>query len=327
MLASSKILKDPTWLTGIFLLLLLVVGSHLRGKLPRTKYPDASGMYPPSFWVRKKFGVYNVNMILGGSSRVYRGLAPEEIKKCMPKGIRILNFGFSGLGLNPFIYRELEERLTDQPDESKIIVLGLGPTEVNGGTDGFLKINKRSAFILRIEEVCDWWFEPLKTPIWPMQEPVSRYIQDYKSDGWIASNLLPPRPDRYLKSIRAKYSGYNPKLHQGLTDRTNTLLDQVRKWTEKGILVVGMRMPTLYDEYYDTAYGYDEANEARLFSEAGGNWFHYSRDGLFSYDGSHLREDSARLLSHQLGEYIQRLIMHGGKSEPMRDGSIRGTMQ
>ena len=107
----------------------------------------------------------------------------------------------------------------------------------------------------------------------------------------------------------ARAESANPKL-------INSLLEQVQKWHSRGIKVYGLRIPTSA-AMRNVENEYSQFNESGFiddFSKAGGIWIPVEIDGYISYDGSHLRADSAVKLSKVVGEFIEhRLSVEVGK--------------
>jgi hypothetical protein len=77
----------------------------MRMTIPYMNNSEAANRY----WVVKTHIQKNYDIILLGDSRVYRGISPSTMEQSM-QGVRILNFGYSGGGLNQYMYEEADNK-------------------------------------------------------------------------------------------------------------------------------------------------------------------------------------------------------------------------
>ena len=132
--------------------------------------------------------------------------------------------------------------------------------------------------------------------------PSEFYYQEFHDDGWVASWIIPDNPDKALKSYRDNFS--KTKVSSELVQE---LLKQTQHWVQHGIYVFAFCPPTTekMDQLEKQLSGFDENIFAKQFRDVGGVWFLFDRNGYHSYDGSHLRKDSAIKFSKDLAMQIR----------------------
>jgi hypothetical protein len=134
------------------------------------------------------------------------------------------------------------------------------------------------------------------------QRDAPRTLQTFHDDGWIESERTLPNPEEalavYAKRLR------DTSVDAGLID---ALVDQTRRWSERGIRVFVFRPPTTdaVVALEDRMTGFDEPALARRVEDAGGRWLRFGNDGYRTYDGSHLDRESARRFSRDLAARIR----------------------
>jgi hypothetical protein len=265
------------------------------------------------FWVMKAQAATHFDMILMGDSRVYRGLSPQAMETVL-QDTHILNFGFSGGGLNPEMFSAAEARL-DPKSRHQSIVLGVSPLTLTpraASNDHFLQEMHRSpdyvAFHLYWMPLVNF-FEPFHlnnlTKTLPhsndLQTQVGYYLE-FHDDGWVASWTLPESPDSALPSYHDIFS--STQVNAGIVA---DVLNQTRQWTAHGIAVYAYRPPTSQAmlELENRLSGFDEAGFTRQFEASGGVWYSIPLAPYHSYDGSHLVKQSAVKLSEDLATLIK----------------------
>jgi len=86
------------------------------------------------------------------------------------------------------------------------------------------------------------------------------------------------------------------------------VLKFTRDWTAKEIRVYGFLPPTCKQMYEleNEISGFDQEDFVEQFVQAGGIWLKVDPCGYFSFDGSHLSEDSAIRFSNDLARLIKQ---------------------
>jgi len=299
---------------------LLVAAARLSPRPPT--YLVSTGVTEERFWVMKARLPPSFDLVLAGDSRVYRGLSPAAMREVL-KGRRIANFGFPGCGLTR-PYLEAASALLDPGSQAPAIVVGVTPHSLTphaARDNGFLAEKKRPwmqanmrMYLAPVERT----FAPidpntsLKVWLHPEEFGYGRYFEDFHEDGWVASRHEPERPDQALGE-------YRRVLEPVSADILDELFDHVRRWNSAGRRVFGFRPPTS-----DAMAGlevsmtrFDEARFVEGFEHAGGVWLR-PEAAYHSYDGSHLREDSAIQLSRDLATAMAASPAPTGQAIPSR---------
>jgi hypothetical protein len=317
------VLRDRSFISLILFFPLLVLAAFLKPvPVPLVVLPISSdqvhqsGAVGERFWVVKTHAKTRFDMILMGDSRVYRGLSPAAMRSILPD-YRILNFGYSGGGLDPVMYAAAESKLN--PNSShKAIVFGVTPlalTPYAERNEHYLQeLNRPPDYIfLRLYwlplihtfEAVD--LKEISNTLRNDKQPLRQggYYQEFHDDGWIASWSIPEDPYRTLPSFRDIFSQtpVNQKLVQ-------ELMDQTRLWTSRGIQVYAFRVPSSQGmlELENQMSGFDEAAFIEQFRSAGGTWFSIPLEPYHSFDGSHLTKQSAVQLSVDLAKLIRESL-------------------
>lgn len=272
--------------------------------------PDNSKMIQNRFWVIKTHGSNNYNILILGDSRAYRGVSPDEIEKYLP-GEKILNFAYSSGRLNKFMFKEAEKRMAETKGR-KIIVLAISPNSLI--PPPIENAHYLEQYRLPREEIIQrlyfgpflHFFSPLKPSeiIEGIEKKSSNYVQEFYDNGWVASSKIKEDTSEALKTYEKWF-----KEAEVSGEMIDDLIDQTEKWTKKGILVVGFRIPSSesMEILEDSLAGFDENYLKNKFIKAGGKWMETNTKEYHSYDGSHLHYKSAIKLSNKLGEFIKSL--------------------
>ncbi|MHB1460572.1 MAG: hypothetical protein ACYC1M_04745 [Armatimonadota bacterium] len=267
-------------------------------------------MAPDQFWALKYDHLGDTDVVFAGDSRVDRGLSPKAVNKELP-GSRTLNYGWSAVGYETR-YLNAIDRVLDKHSGCPMVVLGIAPNnfiESRTRVNDFLELDKKNAFSI--------WLGKYFGSVAHFTRPVSAserkcmigdprarkttFLRVYHDDGWMESRIIPEDPTERLPS-----STQLTKREPAKPEIINGLLTQVAKWRRRGIKVYGLRYPTssaMRD--MEDKYGHLDIPEfSRRFADAGGVWINVPIEGYTTYDGSHLRADSAIKLSRYVGKYI-----------------------
>jgi hypothetical protein len=129
-------------------------------------------------------------------------------------------------------------------------------------------------------------------------------------DGWAAGEMNPEKPLISLGIFRNHYTDF--KVDDGIITE---LCSAVKRWKDTGITIIAFLMPTAPQmvELEREISGFDDKSFAERIERAGGMWISIDLKQLNSYDGSHLRKDSAIDFSKKLAGKIKRkLDKHSG---------------
>lgn len=277
------------------------------------------------YWRMKVEWHHAAEIVLIGDSRVYRGLDPATFTA--RTGRSAVNFGFSSAGYSP-AYLDAVERVIDPGAPAPAIVIGLTPwsltplaTRQNGFTQAVAEA-RTSRLPAALQQHLDRFnhlFRPLELErLWQgaaarqlagQRATDSNYIQDFRPNGWVASDYRQPEPSRGLTVAQGDHAGGNRVSQAQLVG----LCDRVRQWQARGWTVLAFRPPTPPEvaALTDELSGFDEAFVAQQLSAAGAIWLPVDGAGYESYDGSHLTAASAQALSRQIAERLNAPMPSG----------------
>lgn len=263
------------------------------------------------FWAKKTFAPAIYDVVIIGDSRTYRGVSPAIISEYLPEK-KILNFAYSNGGLNNFVFAEAEKKLSKN-NNKKFIIIGITANTLSGFTRNneqliLEKSRPREDVLERI------YFNGILnhfSSVTPEQvinllknKPVPNYYRNrYYPDGYVESDKFPKDTMEAIPSYYDDFTKYKVD-HLYIEE----LSDQVRKWNEKGIMVVGYCPPVSYPmkELEKTMGLFDYEFIKSEFIKNGGKWIDLNSNEYKTYDGSHLERESAEKLSKVIADYIKK---------------------
>jgi len=274
---------------------------------------DAEKYLSELFWSRKTFAPAKYNVVLMGDSRVYRGLSPQIMESHLP-GFQILNFAYSNGGLNSTMFEAAEKKLAKN-DEPKVIVLGISANAISGYSAGNRQYiqeltRPREEIFERIYlNPLRYWFsatspEKLKLHFTKAKETFY-YRNKYFMNGYVESEKFPVDTMEAIPSYTKDFTNYKVE-----PENLEVLFQQVKAWTETGIIVAGFTPPISQPMQMleDTLGLFDEAALKAGFEKASGHWILLNPANYKTYDGSHLDIESAKQFSHKIGEELEKLL-------------------
>jgi hypothetical protein len=275
---------------------------------------STAGLPSDLFWARKASLNPGYDLVVCGDSRVLVGVSPAAMEGVL-KGCRIVNFTFNSQGYSAS-YPASAERLLDKRDKPLVVLLGITPysltedAERNNMFEAMKQLHPAETYQrVRWMKFLDF-FRPYNWQAvkWLFADENKGLRQYYHEDGWVASYLDPPDPDRLLNLFRKNFKGNKVR-----TDIIGELVKKVGHWRSKGIFVVGFRPPTSAEMEKIEAEegGFDQEFFVREFKAGGGIWIDVHGSQYDCYDGSHITERTAIQLSKILAGDIQRAILKG----------------
>jgi len=249
------------------------------------------------------------NILVAGDSRIYRGISPWVIENELP-GNDVLNFGYSSLGYTDYIFKYINEKLDTSNNRPVVIVLGITPYSftpdagMNNHHYQELSRTKSDVYQRRYINPLLSVFDPVKPDrlLKSKKNDSSGFFVYYEYRGWVSSDIRPYDTTAALASYQKVFNE-----NQVTAEMKNNLLEQVKKWTNKGYYIFGFRVPSTYHmvQLENELSGYREIEFQKSFSEAGGIYLKFENKYYQSYDGSHLNRESAIKLSAQLADSIK----------------------
>lgn len=301
---------DRTLLALLLAAALLALGGRVKPVPPNPLDRDRTD--EARFYMVKTHGGQRCDAIVIGDSRALRDVSPGELSRALP-GRRIFNFAYNAGGLNAEMYAAASSRL-DPAARAPLVILGVTPLSLmtakarNEQYREVLHKPRDERWLLLHAPSLARWFQPVR-PAEVVRSlldiPVRAYYeQDFHDDGWIGSLRVPADTTEALGVYEAELTGHaiDPVL-------VRELLDQTRAWTAAGVRVVAFRPPTTDDveALENRLLGFDETALAAQFAAAGGTWLEFANTPYRTYDGSHLRRESAVAFSRDLGEALRAL--------------------
>lgn len=260
-----------------------------------------------AFWQHKVFDVpeHGFNIVATGDSRVYRGFSPQVIESALP-GLHAYNYGFSSGGHNAFIFRNIEKLLTRDPHGLRAVILGVSPYSLTPKAQTNSQYNDvfRKGPVRWDDAVNDFFrainVDRIKEMIRGPDPKPSNATYDYLDNGYVRSDWLTRNPESELKVFATDFDGNTVS-----PDVITGVMEQTRKWTNEGIIVIGYRPPTTKEmEAVEAAHSrFNEKAFIGEFRKAGGIWVDLDNN-FESYDGSHLTPESTDKLSKILAQAI-----------------------
>ncbi|WP_297692921.1 hypothetical protein [uncultured Eudoraea sp.] len=252
---------------------------------------------------KKKYDV-----IVTGDSRVYRGVAPASLSEELG-GLEVLNFGFSSAGYNATMYHAINDKMSSGLSQ-KMVILGITPysltkkAQENSHYSQEKLRDQKDVFLRRYINPLLHFFDPIKpTDILYNTDSIPGYHEKFQKDGWVASYKTPSDPSAALEP-------YVKNFHNNLVKEKVLfeLGDQVKKWTDQGVVVFAFRVPSSreMEKLENEISGFDTKQVIQVIENSGGMWL--KLDNIYdynSYDGSHLDEISAISFSKYLGSFIR----------------------
>jgi hypothetical protein len=301
----AAIFRDRSFQTLLFAILLI----GLLGNFPRPI--EVSRTYESQMFEKLSWES-DADVVLAGNSRTLRGLCPEDLSNQLG-GRRVLNFGFSGAGYST-VYLDAIERVLDPNSAQRTIVLELSPQAL---TPRFVKQNdfeQTRVLPTRYEASKRRMFDGLLSFMKPhsprclIDATIGNTFEErkdvLKQNGWIETTAHPYREE--LNNNYFRNSVFNQ--NQVCREVVSLLLTRVKRWSETGICVCGLRVPTSQQVLMieESLCGLDRTEFIKQFSAAGGQWIELPNDEFQSYDGSHLDAANARKYSRRVGQMITR---------------------
>jgi hypothetical protein len=262
---------------------------------------------PDTFWAQKLLWGPEFDVVVGGDSRVYRGVSPGAMQEFLPRR-RIANFGFSSCGFTSS-YLDAVESLLDPQSREETIVLGVTAhtlTPEAAKDNHFLRLARKKRFELLqmawLGQVA-WFFSPYGAEELAdlFGEETAGYSSVWHADGWVASRKTPEDPTEAVRAYRRHAKRLKSRAR--VSDRiVKRFLQRVARWRDQGVRVYGFRPPIVPElaEVERRDMGFDETAFVRQFESAGGVWLAFQAGRYHSYDGSHLRDDAAVTFSKDL---------------------------
>ena len=285
----------------------LALSAGIKAFLPE---PEHSALESDRFWTLKTHSTAKYNVVIGGDSRVYRGINPDIIEAVNP-GLSAINLGYSSGGFGPLMFDLIKSRLS--PEGRKIIILGITPFSLtpkaikNEHLQGIMDESQSDQFkhlnVNPLMTIFKTYKPRYMFKAWLGENEPDHYYQEYHDNGWVKSDRQPHNENEALNS-------YRKQLQDNSVEEKDieVFMLQVSAWNKEGIEVIGFRLPSsrIMEALEDSLSGYNESDIRHRFEKAGGKWLQFSSNDFESYDGSHLDYISAEKLSKEIAANLTK---------------------
>lgn len=260
------------------------------------------------FWLRKTHNKNQFDFVIGGDSRTYRGVSPNEISSTWQPNSKGFNLGYSSGGFSA----EYLDFLADKTKPNGMIILGITPHSLTleaAKNELFHDYQNTAQFDLfkglylskylkhvapyKLTEVLDYLAGKI---------PEDRYYETfYPENGWVKSHRIPEDSAVALDIYEGLFERY-----QTNDSLQNELMSTVDSLSQEGYDIYAFRVPAMQSMIVleNDKSGFDEETFSKLFQQSGGIWLDIDPTAYHTYDGSHLHYESAIRLSQEIGRQI-----------------------
>ncbi|MEG1980018.1 MAG: hypothetical protein RR060_04795 [Victivallaceae bacterium] len=305
------------WIVIVLTVLLLVEFNIYRFYIVG-KPGEVKALEMEQFLKNKVSGTECYNMVILGDSRTYIGLSPFEIATEVPGSA--INLGYDSGGLNEELFKWVNSKRLRQIGEHRVVIMGISPYSLSTEARQNLNFNKYRRMVASTPEMTDKYGlgKVLRQLLMPINlfgvsaagvqtnkksDPNSKEERIFYDNGW----------NEWRSELKAERVKEAPLEYEYIFNATqvdnqslNEVYDWTRRWSEDGVMVIGVRMPLTPEllKVENEKSGFDEATFRREFEAAGGKYLTFSPEGYLLFDGSHLEAESARRFSTGLGKTI-----------------------
>lgn len=298
--STEKLFKTKIFTLIFCSILLFTIYKIILPKLP------SSNMLNEAFWSKKVTNKNKYDIVFIGDSRIYRGISPREIELEL-KGLKIYNFGFSSAGIDSLILDKGINLLNE--DGKKQVYLGIS---VNSFLKESLMNEHLKSWIKKDEK--DLW---IKSNIYEKLSLFDSYkISDFfkiiqkdlyyeKFDlekGFVFSN-------RTKVGDKLAIEAYENHFKKEFFDTTqvNLVMKEIVKFQQKGIGFKAIVMPISkgLSDAEDKYFGKEKLWLYSKFKSFGVEIIEFNYQEYQTFDGSHLKGESAIILSENLAKSIK----------------------
>ena len=263
-----------------------------------------------SFWSIKTHTKEKFDIIACGDSRVYRGISSDLLSEIGFKS-SFINLGYSSAGLSDR-YLDFVVSKFNPKAINKTLILGISPHSLtheakkNEDLNSYLELSKFDKYRYEYLSPFLQYFSPY-SPMNFVMGKRKNYLEEFHTDGWVASNKAFPDSAFALPGYRKTFSKY-----QVLKEDMTSTIQKLKKIATSGITVIAFRIPTSeqMEILEDSLSGFDESLMKMELKNHNICWLDFSNTQFISYDGSHLTENSARKLSRAIGREINQIILN-----------------
>jgi hypothetical protein len=260
------------------------------------------------FWIKKTFSKSKKNIVIGGDSRVYRGISTTQLLYKLPN-LSAVNLGYSDGGFNTEYLEFMHERL-DTTAENQIMIFGITPHAFlkKCATNKQLKEyqSKTSSEIFSGKHYANFLkhLSPY-TPYELFDDSSETYIIDYQKDGYAASDNL--NGDFHQTHCISWDTFIKQKVRDSLV---GVFIQDIKQFQRQNITIIAFEPPVTakMKEIENNTSGFNMKSFSKRLKDNGVYWIEVNRNHYESYDGSHIFHKDAEKLSKFLSGEIKLIL-------------------
>lgn len=261
------------------------------------------------FFAHKFFDLEKFHCLIAGDSRVYRGLNPAIFEKVLH--VSAVNLGYDSAGFGSDFFQLIDDRFSVEGPH--YLIIGISPHSFtqsaanNGQLVEYKKMPPSERQSVLYPTALDKFFPAISLK--KLRKSGSdasnkqKLNEIYLDNGFAPARVEMPDPTEAVKSYTAifKENAFSPPTE-------DLLLNKVKDYTAKGVLVFAVRIPTSKElrSVEDEWAGFDEQSFIKKFESMGGRWINVPHDNYETFDGSHLVSSSADKVSTIISEYVHQ---------------------
>lgn len=276
--------------------------------------PKFSKVSKQLYWINKIHSQTLSNIVVGGDSRVTRGISPKKLTESLKHPVTCQNLGFHSAGYNKEYLNFLTSKLDTISLSKTVLVLGITPHSLS-------KEAKRNIQFKQYEQYDNYErlklqkFEKLYSFITPYRikeiirpifniKATEEVLTTYYNDGW--EEVFNSKIDT-TSSLNAYKKIFNKNTIKD--DDINDFITNLKSIRNRNsnINIILFRPPSSYSmEKIENKYSkFNEASLKKQLEEIGINYYRFDNSKFESGDGSHLQPESAITLSNLIGQIVK----------------------
>tara|TARA_B110000046_G_scaffold184836_1_gene224466 strand:+ start:2485 stop:3414 length:930 start_codon:yes stop_codon:yes gene_type:complete len=295
------------------LLLACVLYISLKIILPQS---DVTEMKENSFWLKKTLDNSTYNVVVGGDSRIYRGINPSRIEENFKENITAINLGYSSAGYSAQYLNFLESRL-DPNSKYKIMLLGVTPHSlvekaaenehlnecINKGKFEYHKSVFFEEFLLFFTTYSPARLTQIEDVENNLEAETDGVQETYLSNGWVKCHKTKIDSSEAINSYIKTF-----KTNKFDSLVFEDMLNALQRIKENGVHIYWFRPPCAFEMKMleNEQSGFNEEYVKTELTKLGVLWLNFEDTTFVSYDGSHLQDYSADQLSKMVGVELNK---------------------
>ena len=297
---------------AVSIVLVIFISTGLKLFLPT---PDNDALNEKTYWTKKTTTLSKFDIVIGGDSRVYRGVSPQAINEELGSNYSIGNFGYPNAGYSNFYLKYLISKFNTE-SKNKILLLGITPLSLTSGSlenEALMQYLRKAKFdnFKTINFNSFYSFFSVYVPVTVIKGllnknetnvGIGKLSQKFYDNGWVKSRQFPYDSTNALDNYKKVFESnqFDTTLFQAINANLKDIV-------ESGIKVYAFRPPVTPQmlALEESRCHFNEDYVVKKLQESGVNWIPAGSSGYVSYDGSHLQDSSAIRFSRYLASQLK----------------------